>query len=79
MTKLRQDALSLLEEIPEDKLVFIIQIMEGVAGLYGQKENQREKAFQTLERLRKSGAVNLDYKEELASYREEKYGNASVD
>lgn len=68
MTKLRQDALSLLEEIPEDKLVFIIQIMEGVAGLYGQKENQREKAFQT-----------LDYKEELASYREEKYGNASVD
>ncbi|XCP86751.1 UDP-N-acetylenolpyruvoylglucosamine reductase [Roseburia hominis] len=79
MTKLRQDALSLLEEIPEDKLVFIIQIMEGVTGLYGQQEDKREKAFHTLERLRKSVPVSLDYEKELASYREEKYGNASVD
>ena len=78
MTKLRQDALSLLEEIPEDKLVFVIQILEGVAGLYSQDESQREKAFQTLERLRKPSTVNLDYKAELASYREEKYGNAGV-
>jgi hypothetical protein len=78
MTKLRQDALSLLEEIPEDKLVFIIQIMEGVAGLYKQDEKQRESAFQTLERLRKTEPVSLDDKAELASYREEKYGNASV-
>ncbi|EET58105.1 hypothetical protein BRYFOR_09943 [Marvinbryantia formatexigens DSM 14469] len=79
MTKLRQDAITLLNEIPEDKLVFIIQIMEGVAGLYGQDDERRTKAFQTLERLRKTDVVDLDYKEELASYREEKYGNAGVD
>ena len=73
MTKLRRDALTLLEEIPEDKLVFLIQIMEGVAGLYGKNKTGHEEAFQTLERLRKKEPVNLDYKEELASYREEKY------
>ncbi len=78
MTKLRQDALSLLEEIPEDKLVFIIQIMEGVTGLYGQQEEKREKAFHTLERLRKKVPIQLDDEKELAAYREERYGNAGV-
>ena len=79
MTKLRENALSLLEKIPEDKLVFLIQIMEGVAGLYKKNESQCETAFQTLERLRKKEPFNLDYEAELASYREEKYGVTSVD
>ena len=35
MTALRKDAMDLLERMPEDKLYFIIQIMEGVTGLYG--------------------------------------------
>lgn len=78
MTKLRQDAISLLEEIPEDKLVFIIQIMEGVTGLYSQPEDKRETAFHTLERLRKKTPVLLDYEKELAAYREERYGDAGV-
>ena len=30
MTALRKDAMDLLERMPEDKLYFIIQIMEGV-------------------------------------------------
>ena len=79
MTSLRKKALSLLEEMPEDKLMFLIQIMEGVTGLYGKSVSGREEAFQTLERLRKKEAVNLDYEAELASYREERYGNAGVD
>lgn len=44
-----------------------------------QDDERRTKAFQTLERLRKTNVLNLDYKEELASYREGKYGNAGVD
>lgn len=78
MTKLRQDALSLLEEISEDKLVFIIQIMEGVTGLYGRQEEKREKAFHTLEQLRKKAPVQLDDGKELAAYRKERFGNAGV-
>ena len=50
MTRLRQDAIELLEQMPEDKLIFMIQIMKGVRGLY-KDENQEAKdlAFESLE------------------------------
>lgn len=72
MTTIRQEAIELLEKMPEDKLTFIIQIMQGVNGLYGNKNEERKEAFLTLERLRKKGTV-IDDKAELASYRENKY------
>ena len=66
MTALRQSAIMELEKIPEDKLSFVIQIMQG--------ENREKKAaFARLEKLRKKGTV-VDDTAELASYREEKYG-----
>jgi len=73
MTTLRQSAMEELEKIPEDKLSFVIQIMQGVNGLYNDKKNERKEAFERLEKLRKKGTVT-DYKAELASYRDEKYG-----
>ena len=76
MTALRKDAMDLQERMPEDKLYFIIQIMEGVNGLYGsESERVREQAFEQLESLRQK-APQIDYETELASYREEKYGTA---
>lgn len=73
MTALRRSAILELEKIPEDKLSFVIQIMQGVNGLYNDTDKEREEAFERLEQLRKKGAVTDD-KAELASYREEKYG-----
>ena len=73
MTALRQSAIMELEKIPEDKLSFVIQIMQGVNGLYNDTNRERKEAFARLEQLRKKGAV-ADDKEELASYREDKYG-----
>ena len=73
MTALRQSAIMELEKIPEDKLSFVIQIMQGVNGLYNDTNRERKEAFARLERLRKKGTV-ADDKEELASYREDKYG-----
>ncbi len=79
MTALRKDAMALLEQMPEDKLYFIIQIMEGVSGLYGTKsQNLRDRAFEELEGLRRS-APQLDDKKEMEEYREEKYGAANFD
>lgn len=69
MTAIRQEAIELLEELPEDKLMFIIQIMQGVKGLYGDNKSEKEKAFSNLERLKKKG-TGTDYDMELASYRE---------
>ena len=73
MTALRRSAILELEKIPEDKLSFVIQIMQGVNGLYNDTDKEREEAFERLEQLRKKGTVTDD-KAELASYRVEKYG-----
>lgn len=73
MTTLRQSAIRELEKLPEDKLSFVIQIMQGVNGLYNDNQSERKEAFAKLEQLRKKGTVT-DYDSELASYRDEKYG-----
>lgn len=73
MTALRQTAIRELEKVPEDKIGFILQIMQGVNGLFNDNQQEREEAFARLEKLRRKGTV-ADYDTELASYREEKYG-----
>ena len=40
MTAIRQEAIKMLEKVPEDKLGFVIQIMQGVNGLLGMSEMQ---------------------------------------
>jgi len=74
MTAIRQTAFRELEKMPEDKVVFILQIMQGVNGLYTDNKPEREEAFAQLELLRKKGTVTDD-DAELASYRDAKYGN----
>lgn len=73
MTALRQSAIRELEKLPEDKISFVLQILQGVNGLYDDDQSGRKEAFARLEQLRKKGTV-ADYDAELASYREEKYG-----
>ena len=73
MTAIRQEAIELLERVPEDKLRFIIQIIQGMNGLYTDTNTEREEALARLEQLRRKGTVTDD-DAELASYREEKYG-----
>ncbi len=73
MTALRQSAIRELEKLPEDKLGFMLQIMQGVNGLFTDSQSERKEAFEKLEQLRKKGTVS-DYDAELASYRDEKYG-----
>ena len=73
MTTLRESSIMELEKLHEDKLSFIIQIMQEVNGLYTETNSERKEAFARLEQLRRKGTV-ADEKVELASYREEKYG-----
>ena len=51
---MREEAFELLEKMPEDKLVFIIQIMQGVNSLYnsGAVESKKD-AFLRMEQIRK--------------------------
>ena len=73
MTAIRQEAIKMLEKVPEDKLGFVIQVIQGVNVLYNDAQSEREEAFAKLEQLRRKGTVT-DYDAELVSYREEKYG-----
>ena len=74
MTALRQSAIKELEKIPEDKLTFVIQIIQGMNGLYFDTVQERENAFEQLEKMRKK-ADFINYDTELKEYREEKYGH----
>ncbi len=73
MTVTRQMAFQELERMQEDKVAFILQIMQGVNGLYTDNKPEREEAFAQLELLRKKGMVTDD-DAELAPYRDAKYG-----
>ena len=53
MTALRQSAIKELEKIPEDKVGFILQIMQGINGLYDDNQLEKQRAFEKLEQLRK--------------------------
>ena len=78
MTTLRKNAMDLLEQMPEDKLYFIVQIMQGVKRLYGtEKQAAKDQAFEMLEGIRKK-VPELDYDKELENYREEKYGISDI-
>ena len=72
ITALRQSAMKELEKLPEDKISFILQIIQGVNSLNNDNQIERKEAFGRLEQIRKKGTV-VDYNAELASYRDEKY------
>ena len=61
-------ALHLALNLPEDKIIYILQIMQGVNGLYNDNQSERKEAFARLEKLCRRGNVT-NYDEELASYR----------
>lgn len=78
MTALRQSAMMELEKVPEDKLAFVIQILQGVNGLCADTNQAKKEAFARLEKLRKKGTITDD-DAELNSYREYKYGKQNFD
>lgn len=80
MTDVKEKAIELITELSDDKVVYIIQILQSLKGLYGQTDStmsndwDKEKAFESLEKLRKK-IPELDYEKELAESGEERYAN----
>ena len=42
MSDLRQQARELIEQMPEEKLIYLIQIMQGINGLFGTTETDNK-------------------------------------
>lgn len=59
MTDVKEKAIELITELSDDKVVYIIQILQSLKGIYGQTDStmsndwDKEKAFEALEKLRK--------------------------
>ena len=79
MTMLQEHAIDMIKKLPDDKIYYIVNILEGIEGLFMSKDSQRteraQKAYQELQHYRKSSPVERDYKAELAEALEEKYEN----
>lgn len=80
MTEVKEKAIELINELADDKVIYVIQILQSLKGLYGQADSTKSSnidkanAFETLEKLRKK-IPELDYDKELAESREERYEN----
>lgn len=81
MTMLQEKAVDMISRMSEEKLYYVVQLLESVEGL---SENMvsgvktpAKSALEDLQRFRKRSNVEIDYKAELARAREEKY--ASID
>ena len=78
MSEKKREALELLEQMPEDKVDFVIEFIRQLEIEPKRKEELSPKmqAFQRLEALRKQTIPNtdLDYDKELAEARDKKYG-----
>lgn len=80
MTALRQKALSIVESLPEEKILVLLNFLHDMEGITEKNKRLAIKkvAFEELENLRRR-IPDLDYEEELATYREERFGNANFD
>ena len=76
MSSLRQEALSIVESLPEEKISALMNFLRELNLTEKTKRLARKKAaFEELETLRRK-IPDLDYDKELAIYRDEKFGNA---
>lgn len=72
-----KEAYKLIDEIPAEKLEYVIQFLRGAKGLLGdKKENNRQKeiAFNNLKQYKGFVTERFDYDKKKFEYMEEKYG-----
>ncbi len=82
MSIMQEKAYEMIKRLPDDKLYYIVRLLEGLEGLVPSAKNDdsttvEQKAYEDLQQFRRCSDVEIDYKEELAQALEEKY--ASID
>ena len=81
MTMIQQQAMEIIERLPDEKMYYVINILKNIEGLASETGSEEltksQKAYQNFQRFRKSSSVERDYKEELHRALEEKYESIS--
>lgn len=77
MTRLKEKAVDLLQQIPEDRMVYVVNVLQNIGkeGDVTEQEDAR-KALQNILKYKGKLRPDFDEKRELAEGREEKYGNS---
>ncbi|MBR2520142.1 MAG: hypothetical protein IKE46_10230 [Selenomonadaceae bacterium] len=80
MTTLRQEAISIVESLPEEKILTLLNFLRELTDFTDTAKRLAKKkaAFDELETLRRE-IPDLNYDKALADYRNEKFGNANSD
>lgn len=77
MTQLKEETLKMIERLPDDKMIYIFNILQNIEAmsLNEVKTDYRtsKEAFQTLMQFKKTLPEDFDYKEELEKAKDEKY------
>ena len=78
MSPIREIAIKMIQEIPEDRVVYILDIIKGINGLYdGPTPNRKRKlqALKHMQQFRGKIPTSIDYDDELAKARMGKYAS----
>lgn len=80
MTVIQEQAVEIIRNMPDEKIYYVINILKKIDSLYLDKEEygieKSQAAYENLQRFRKPGITDRDYKAELAKAWEEKYEGA---
>ena len=85
MTALQEQAVRLIEGMPDERLPRAIALLRDLGNDNQPKRPKEDEealarsraAYQNLQKYRRVGTVDIDYKEELATALEEKYASLS--
>ncbi|MBQ7433331.1 MAG: hypothetical protein IJV50_07740 [Lachnospiraceae bacterium] len=79
MTAMREQAIELVKRMPEDKIYYLLNILENIEELVisqnSVEKTDAQTAYEELQKYRKPGVKERNYKEELYVALEEKYAD----
>ena len=77
MTQIREKTLEMLERLPDEKMIYIFNILQNIEAFSSTEKDEtvKEDAFATLMKYSGSLPEDFDYRTELEEARMEKYGS----
>ena len=78
MTQMKERAVELIERIPDEKMFYVINILQNLEEMSSNRPADKKQAMEALQKVLKfSGRLpeDFDADKELQEAREEKYGN----
>lgn len=80
MTQIKERAVRMIQRMPEDNMLYVINILQNLEAMSVDKEKDRQKARTALAEIlgmEKRLPEDFDPEKELQEAREERYGNLS--